>query len=94
MAYTDGGLARIAAYNHKLHAFSQMVGEGTHYLSLLRLSVFLLALELGSALFDTAKFHKFPSPMCLPCDFLSSQQSPQGLYFAPPGQEYEIKIIS
>ena len=30
MAYADGGLARIAADNHKLHTFSKVVGKCSH----------------------------------------------------------------
>ena len=40
MADADGRLARIATDDHQLHAFTEMVGEGTHDASLLCLSIF------------------------------------------------------
>src|SRR6266704_2995423 len=52
MTDAHGRLTRIAADDHKLHAFAQMVWEGSHGASLLCLSIFLLALEMGCALFD------------------------------------------
>src|SRR5712692_184556 len=52
MTDAHGRLTRIATDDHELHAFAQMVWEGSHGASLLCLSIFLLALEMGCALFD------------------------------------------
>src|SRR6266849_9036002 len=52
MANADGGLARVAAHDHELHAFAEVVGKCSHYASLLCLLILLLTLELGSAHFD------------------------------------------
>jgi len=52
MTDAHGRLTRIATDDHQLHAFAQMVWEGSHGVSLLCLSIFLLALEMGCALFD------------------------------------------
>src|SRR5260370_312091 len=52
MANADGGLARIAADDHELHAFAEMVGKCSHYASLLCLLILLPTVQTGSALFD------------------------------------------
>ena len=52
MANADGGLARIAADDHELHAFAEMIGKCSHYASLLCLLILLLRPEVRSAHFD------------------------------------------
>src|SRR5260370_4048075 len=48
VAHSDGGLARIAAHDHELHAFAEVVGECSHYASLLCLLILLLTLGVGA----------------------------------------------
>jgi hypothetical protein len=52
MADADGGLARIAADDHELHAFAEIVGKCSHYASLLCPLILLLSREVRSAHFD------------------------------------------
>src|SRR6266480_3838321 len=51
-ANADGGLARIAADDHELHAFAEMIGKCSHYASLLCPLILLLSPEVRSAHFD------------------------------------------
>src|SRR5439155_675582 len=52
MANADGGLTRIAADDHELHAFAEMIGKCSHYASLLCPLILLLSPEVRSAHFD------------------------------------------
>src|SRR5205814_1170083 len=69
VAHADGRLTRIAANDHELHAFAEVVGKCSHYPSLLFLLILLLTLKMVGALFDMGA--------ALPCVQLCQEETAQ-----------------